>query len=166
MPSTSELNDDSGHNRSFFDLNNLKTAHKHYLIYRDYYFNDIKVSLIADKYKCTESLVYKVLNDCSKAIKDGKDPFFVQTPLGRPSIVNPASPDCLASPDYLASPDLPALSIEEQRIIDYRLQHLSVHEIKVRLDAEGLNLSERSITSILRKHNFLKLKRRALKRVE
>jgi hypothetical protein len=48
----------------------------------------------------------------------------------------------------------------EQKIIDYRKQNLSVPEIKVRLDAEGLNLSQRTISDILSLHGFKRMKRR------
>jgi hypothetical protein len=127
----------------FSDYDNV--CHRQYDALRAFFLDGMKAKDVAEKFEYTIHAMYNLIKDFKQLLKDnpGQDPFFIIRKTGRR--------------EKDTTPDLTKI------IINLRKQYLSSPDIKVILDAQGHNISERHITTIIKGEGFARLPRRSNK---
>jgi hypothetical protein len=116
-------------------------AHRQYLALRRFYLDGEAAESVAAEFGYAVSTVYTLARDFKAKLATGDtDPFFIDIKPGRKRLDD--SVDVCSTIESL------------------RKQNLSVPEIKSRLDAANINVSERSIYNILDGMGFARLPRR------
>ena len=114
---------------------------KQYLAMIRFYLDGWSAQEIADEFEYTLSTVYTVARDFkSKLAQEDGDPFFAEIRPGRKKLDREGE-----------IADI---------VISYRKMNMSVPDIKTLMDAQGIGISERTITSILQERGFTRLPRR------
>jgi len=114
--------------------------HRQFLALRSFVLDSIPAADVAKAFGYTPNTVYTLKRDMELKLTKGEEPFFVQRNAGRKPI--------------------PREGGVADRIVELRKQYLSVPQIKSVLDAEGADVSERTISSVLESQGFAKLPRR------
>ena len=143
------MNNDADHSvqspEEFFKSPSLP-VHRKYEVLRAVYAEGLSASEAAERLGYTVMAVYSLARDFKLALKDGRAEqfFFAPAGVGRPS--RKEAGEC------------------EEQIIALRKQYLSVPDIKVKLDAIGMRLSQSYIWQVLHLNGFSRLPRRAARR--
>ena len=115
--------------------------HRQFLALRMFYAEGASAEQVASKYGYTLSAIYSLIRDFKRRLNAGEDdPFFKESKRGRPKLDQTGEVKSL--------------------IITYRKKYLSVPEIKSLLDAQGIQVSEKFIYSVLVDEGFARLPRR------
>ena len=117
-------------------------AQKQYEALRMYFLEGVPAREVAGKFGYTYRGFTTIISDFRDKIKSGDTEhlFFAPTSRGRP-----------------VSPVVDSIS---QIIVDLRKRYYSVADIKVTLDSQGIQVSEKTIYNILIRHGFSRLPRR------
>ena len=125
-----------------FFLNPVSISQKQYEALRAYYVDNKSAKEVAEEFGYKHRGFTSIVLGFSKKLKenDGLDLFFSKPPKGRK----------------------PTTEVNQAKdvIINLRKQYLSLEEIKVALDALGINVSEKAIYNILKSEGFARLPRR------
>lgn len=118
------------------------TNHRQFLALRSFFLDGCTAQEVARDFGYSVSTVYSLARDFKKKLADhpDSDPFFITNKPGRKGLVED---------DELV-----------ELITALRKKYFSVPEIKSILDAQGVDVSERVITTILTKDGFGRLPRR------
>ena len=117
------------------------SVRKQYLAMIRFYLDGWSAQEIADEFEYTLSTVYTIARDFkNKLAQEDGDPFFAEIRPGRKKLDREGE---LA--DF---------------VVSYRKMNMSVPDIKSLMDAQGIGISERTITSILQERGFTRLPRR------
>jgi transposase len=116
--------------------------HRQYLALRDFFAEGKTAEQIAQEHGYTVSTVYSLVRDFKIKLRSGQgeDPFFKSIKPGRKELDKDGG--------------------ITRKIVDLRKSYLSVPEIKSRLDALDINVSERYISSVLEAEGFARMPRR------
>jgi len=115
--------------------------HKQFLALRRFYVDDCPAEQVAREFGYTTNTVYTYVRNFKEELASGNyEPFFKESKPGRKKLDHGGEIGKL--------------------VVAYRKKKMSVPEIKVALDARGLIVSERYITSLLTKEGFSRLPRR------
>ncbi len=117
-------------------------AQKQYEALRMYFLEGVPAKEVAGRFGYTYRGFTTIISDFRDKIKSGDTEhlFFAPTSRGRP-----------------VSPVVDSIS---QIIVDLRKRYYSVADIKVTLDSQGIQVSEKTIYNILIRHGFSRLPRR------
>ena len=121
-------------------------AHRKYEVLRAIHVDGLSAAEAARRLGYTVMAVYSLARDFKQALRDGRAEqfFFASSGAGRPARKD--TKEC------------------EEQIIALRKQYLSVPDIKVKLDALGMRLSQSYIWQVLHANGFNRLPRRAVRR--
>ena len=121
-------------------------AHRKYEVLRAIHMDGLSAAEAAGRFGYTVMAVYSLARDFKLAIRNGKPEqfFFASAGVGRPA--RKEARQC------------------EEQIIALRKQYLSVPDIKVKLDALGMRLSQSYIWRVLHLNGFNRLPRRTARR--
>ena len=127
----------------FSTYNNV--CHRQYDALRAFFLEGMRACDVAAKFGYTLHAMYNLIKDFKLLLKENpyQDPFFVVRKTGRK--------------EKDATSDLIEI------IVNLRKLYLSSPDIKVILDAQGHNISERYITAIIKREGFGRLPRRGNK---
>ena len=127
----------------FSDYRN--TCHRQYDALRAFFHDDMKAEEVAKKFGYTIHAMYNLIKDFKQMLRENPeaDPFFIIRKTGRK--------------------EKEITSGIKEIIINLRKQYLSSPDIKVILDSQGHNISERHITTIIKREGFARLPRRTKK---
>jgi len=119
---------------------------KQYEALRAYFIDACKVADIAERFGYSALTVYSLIRDFKANLRSANPErlFFTAAGRGRPARV--------------------ALAECDELIIELRKQHLSVSDIKIRLDAAERRVSESYIWKVIRQAGFGRLPRRMSRR--
>jgi transposase len=125
----------------FSDHSNV--CHRQYDALRAFFYEGIQAERVAKQYGYTIHAMYNLIKDFKALLKASpvEDPFFLVRKTGRKSNSNTGEITSL--------------------IIQLRKQYLSTPDIKIILDAKGLPISERHITTLIKAEGFARLPRRS-----
>lgn len=124
-------------------FSNAKSAyHRQFLALRRFFLDGRSATEVAHEFGYSVSTVYSLVRDFKKRLADQDldEPFFITNKPGRKG---------LDENEQLV-----------QLIVALRKKYFSVPEIKSILDTQSINVSERSITAVLKKDGFGRLPRR------
>ncbi len=121
-------------------------AHRKYEALRAIYVEGLSASEAAERLGYTVMAVYSLVRDFRLALREGRAEqfFFAPAGVGRPA--RKEAREC------------------EEQIVALRKQYLSVPDIKVKLDALGMRLSQSYIWQVLHLNGFNRLPRRTARR--
>jgi len=116
--------------------------HKQYEALRCYFFDSQKAEVVARKFGYTYRGFTTIVSDFRKRLTQyaQQDPFFQPRPRGRTKSVSEGE--------------------AREVVINLRKKYYSVEDIKVVLDSKGLQVSEKTIYTILKQEGFSRLPRR------
>ena len=117
------------------------TVRKQYLAMIRFHLDGWSAQEVADEFNYTLSTVYTIARDFkNKLAQEDGDPFFAEIRPGRKKLDREGE-----------IADI---------VVSYRKMNMSVPDIKSLMDARGIDISERTITSILQERGFARLPRR------
>jgi len=122
----------------FLDLSN--PIQRQYLALRRFFVDGHSAEQVALEFGYAVPTVYSLVRDFKAKLTSTEDPFFKESKRGRPKLDHEG--------------EITAL------VVAHRKKYRSVPEIKAALDAQGITVSERYITSLLEQEGFARLPRR------
>jgi transposase len=122
-------------------LGKSSSVRKQYLAIIRFYLDGWSAQKVADEFGYTVSTVYTIARDFkNKLAQDDGDPFFAEIRPGRKKLEREGK-----------TADI---------VVAYRKRNMSVPDIKSLMDARDIDISERTITAILKERGFTRLPRR------